>query len=114
MMVSMTNKNISKKQARKVLAERDPYVGIVLEEISGQLKTVLEGQGVSDKRIDRLHGAVSRLEVGVEKLDTRLISVEIEVKDLNKKFDMLGAKKADREEVQALDVRVTKLEESAA
>ncbi len=114
MIINMTNKNISKKQARKVLAERDPYVGIVLEEISGQLKTVLEGQGSSDKRIDRLHGAVSRLEVGVEKLDTRLMVVEVEVKELNKKFDLLDTKKADREELQVLENRVTKLEESTA
>jgi len=48
MIIGMNNKNISKKEARKVLAERDPYVGIVLEDIQDKLKIMIDGQAMSD------------------------------------------------------------------
>jgi hypothetical protein len=39
----MENKKIPYKLAEKVVAERDPYVGVVLEDVKDKFKTVLEG-----------------------------------------------------------------------
>jgi peptidoglycan hydrolase CwlO-like protein len=115
MIIGMNNKNISKKEARKVLAERDPYVGIMLEEIQDTLKTVLDGQAMSDQGIDRLHGSVSRLEVTVERVDTRLSLVEMDMKDVKASLKQINTREeSNASKIGVLENRVTTLEKKVA
>jgi hypothetical protein len=95
----MGKKNISKKHAEKVLGERDPYVGIVLEEINDNLKILLDGHEIIQGRIDRLDGGVGNVEIGLDRLDSDMQGL---------RFDLRG--KADKHEVAVLGQRVTKLE----
>jgi hypothetical protein len=65
----MEKKKITYKHAKKVLAERDPYVGVVLEGMRDEIKIISEGyEGVQD-RIDRLDGKVNKLEVRVDQME---------------------------------------------
>ena len=65
----MEKKKITYKYAKKVLAERDPYVGVVLEGMRDEIKIMSEGyEGVQD-RIDRLDGKVNKLEVKVDQME---------------------------------------------
>jgi len=65
----MENKKIPYKRAEKVLAKRDSYVGVVLEEMGDKLKILLEGNEMAQKRIDRLDGRVGALEGRVDRLE---------------------------------------------
>jgi polyhydroxyalkanoate synthesis regulator phasin len=57
--------------AKKILAERDPYVGVVLEKMKDDIKIISEGyEGVQD-RIDRLDGKVNKLEVRVDQIEEK-------------------------------------------
>jgi polyhydroxyalkanoate synthesis regulator phasin len=67
----MGNKKTIYEKAKKVLAERDPYVGVVLEKMKGDIKIISEGyEGVQD-RIDRLDGKVNKLEVRVDQMEEK-------------------------------------------
>jgi hypothetical protein len=98
-MVVMERKNISNRQAGKVLARRDPYIGIVLKEINGNLKTLLEGHDVIEKRIDRFDGRMGKVEVKLEKIEVKIDSLAY---DINWK--------GDKKEIVALKRRVAKPE----
>ena len=50
MMVVMENKKISYKQARKVLAKRDPYVGVLVKEVDKNLKILLARDRIMRKK----------------------------------------------------------------
>ena len=65
----MENKKIPYKRAEKVVAERDPYVGVVLEDVRDKFKTVIEGYDLVQKRIDRLDNRVGKLEVSISQLE---------------------------------------------
>lgn len=68
-MIGSMEKKITYGKAKKVLAERDPYVGVVLEKMKDDIKIISEGyEGVQD-RIDRLDGKVNKLEVRVDQME---------------------------------------------
>jgi phage shock protein A len=70
MMVMMEKKKTLYKKAEKALAQRDPYVGMVLEEMRDKLKIALEGYEIVQNRIDRLDSRVNQLEVKVDRMET--------------------------------------------
>lgn len=53
------------------------HQGVLIEAMQDDIDTLVEGQEVLHQRIDRVQSSVLRLEAKVEKIDTRLTSVEI-------------------------------------
>jgi prefoldin subunit 5 len=51
--------------------------GVLMEEIQDDIETLVEGQEILHARVDRVQGAISRVEAKVEDIDARLIGVEI-------------------------------------
>jgi predicted nuclease with TOPRIM domain len=102
----MENKKMTREQARKIAAEKDPYVGVLLEELKDQYKVLTEGQEAMEDRMDRFDTNLTRVEVKVDKLGIRMDNME-------DKFDDLAVdvrQKADKKDVIALGHRVAKLE----
>ena len=64
--------NPSFEKAKEVMERRDPYLGIILEEVRDLQKTLVEGHNVLEAKIDRV--------------DANLESFKTEA---NEKFDML-------------------------
>ena len=58
-------------KAKKILAERDPYVGVVLEKMKDDIKIISEGYESVQNRIDRLDGKVNKLEVRVDQMEEK-------------------------------------------
>jgi hypothetical protein len=88
------------EKAKRVLGKLDPYVGIVLEEIQGQLSTVIEGNDALEHKIDRVDAELQEFRA-----------------EANEKFEAysedmksLRETKADKTEVAVLERRVTQLE----
>jgi hypothetical protein len=97
----MMEENLSPKEAEKILGERDPYVGIVLEEVNDKLSIIIEGNDTLELKIDRV--------------DAKLETFRTEV---NEKFDAysedmksLRVGKAEKSDISVLERRVTRLEE---
>jgi hypothetical protein len=65
----MENKKVPYNHAEKFVAKRDPYVGVVLEDVKDKFKATLEGYELVQKRIDRLDGRVGKLEARVDRLE---------------------------------------------
>jgi hypothetical protein len=64
----MENKKKYRK-AKKVLAERDPYVGVVLEGMKDDINLISEEYEGVQGRIDRLDGKVNRLEARIDRME---------------------------------------------
>ena len=69
MMVIMENEKASYKEAAKALAKRDPYVGVILEDMGDKVKILFEGYEIVQNRIDRLDSRVNQLEVKVDRME---------------------------------------------
>ena len=87
------------EKAKRELGRRDPYVGIVLEEIQGQLSTIIEGNDALESKIDRHYKEFCEFHV-----------------EANEKFeayseDMKSIReiKADKRDVIILEPRVARL-----
>jgi hypothetical protein len=64
----MENKKNYRK-AKKVLAARDPYVGVVLEGMKDDINLISEEYEGVQGRIDRLDGKVNRLEARIDRME---------------------------------------------
>jgi len=104
----MENKKIAYKNARKIAAEKDPYVGVLLEELRDQYKVLTEGQNAMEDRMDHFDTKLTRVEIKVDKVGIRMDTLGDKFDDLA--MDIKG--KADKKEVIVLNHRVTKLERS--
>ena len=82
--------------------ENKNYETILLERLEGKIDAIIEGQKITDTKVDSL----------VEDMDevkARLTNVEGEVKEVNMKLD----KKADKDVADDHETRIIKLESGA-
>ena len=101
----MKNKNL-KEEIIAAMDEGFRHHGVLLEEMRDNINILIDGQEILHGRVDRLDGRMNRIEAKVDRL-------EVEVGSVNTKIDTIVHKmsdKAEKEEVIALEHRVTKLE----
>lgn len=82
--------------------ENKNYETILLERLEGKIDAIIEGQKITDTKVDSLVE-------DMDELKARLTSVEGEVKEVNMKLD----KKADKDVADDHETRIIKLENGA-
>ena len=107
------------EEATKAIAEKDRYLGVLIEDTNHTYATILEAVDVIDKKIDgfeiRLGRRIDNLDEKIFAVDKRLDNFQTETRENFKMFfEKLSAyddDKADKRDVVALECRAIRLEE---
>ena len=95
-------------EAKQVLGKLDPYVGIVLEEISGQYKTIVEQHNFLEHKIDRVDANLKEFRTEANEKFDMIFECQKNLLDDNQEFfTELRTVKSD---ATNLERRVTQLE----
>ncbi|HAT74414.1 MAG: hypothetical protein US30_C0027G0001 [Candidatus Moranbacteria bacterium GW2011_GWF2_36_839] len=86
--------------------ENKKYETILLERLENKIDAIIEGQKITDTKVDSLETKVDLLVEDMDEVKARLVNVEDEVKEINIKLD----NKVDNVVIENHEKRLIKLE----
>jgi SMC interacting uncharacterized protein involved in chromosome segregation len=75
------------QKAKEVAKKRDPYLGIILEEMRDQRKILIEGNDVLERKIDRIDAKLETFKTEANEKFEMLFEDQDELKDGQKKLE---------------------------